>query len=108
MDEAVDRVLEESRPAGTYGDHAIFDKSYLKSEVRRAFEDGGEAPNAGRRGLREGNLQHTTTHGRFPAHERVPFTGRCAVLHLEMEFYDKYFDRDLYHRQAEHDAMWDH
>jgi hypothetical protein len=26
--------------------------------------------------------------------------------HLELEFYDKYFNADLYHRQAAHHDIW--
>ena len=35
-------------------------------------------------------------------HVALPVTDLAASL----EFYEKYFDADLYHRQAAHDQLW--
>ena len=48
------------------------------------------------------------TYGRFPAHANafhLPGVWlQCS--HLELEFYDAYFDADLYRRQAAHHEIW--
>ena len=112
MDEAVDKV---------HGD-----------EVRRVGHGYGNAerlveplPQQGRRaGLRrEGHPDRRTrqvqyvkdicnylydTYGRFPAHVDA-FYCRGMWLqfsHLEMEYYDRFFDPSQYTRQAAHDGLW--
>jgi hypothetical protein len=111
MNEAVDRVLEEKYgPAGTYGDNSIFDRSYQRSADGDAF-----LKMAAKRPSQE-VIDYTKeicnyiwdTYGRFPAHTNafhVPGVW-LQFSHLELEFYDKYFDRDLYTRQAKHDEIW--
>jgi hypothetical protein len=111
MDEAVDRVIEEKYgPLGTYGDHSIFDRAYKKSEYGDAF-----LKMASRRPTpqaieyaREICTYIYDHYGRFPAHVNaihVPGVW-LQFSHLELEFYDKYFDAGLYQRQAAHDQMW--
>ena len=48
------------------------------------------------------------TYGRFPAHVNAFHLPGVWLQfsHLELEFYDKYFDADLYRRQAAHHEMW--
>jgi hypothetical protein len=111
MDEAVDRVIEEKYgPAGTYGDNSIFGKSYRKSEygaeylkmaAKRPSKDAVEY-------AKEICNYIYDTYGRFPAHVNafhVPGVW-LQFSHLEMEYYEKYFDADLYSRQAAHHSMW--
>ena len=111
MDEAVDRVLEEKYgPAGTYGDNSVFDRSYRKSDYGDAY-----LKMAAKRPSKEAvdyakeicNYIYDT-YGRFPAHTNAFHLPGVWLQfsHLEMEFYDKYFDRDLYHRQAAHHELW--
>jgi len=111
MDEAVDKVIEEKYgPLGTYGDHTIFDRAYRNKEYGDAF-----LKMASRRPTpqaieyaREICTYIYDTYGRFPAHVNafhVPGVW-LQFSHLELEFYDKYFDPALYHRQAEHDQLW--
>ena len=111
MDEAVDRVVEEKYgPAGTYGDASIFDRSYQKSEYGDAY-----LKMAARRPSPE-VIDYAKeicnyiydTYGRFPAHVNAFHLPGVWLQfsHLEMEFYDKYFQPDLYHRQAGHQEMW--
>jgi hypothetical protein len=111
MNEAVDKVIEEKYgPAGTYGDNAIFGRSYKKSEYGDAF-----LKMANRRPTPQA-VEYTKeicnyiwdTYGRFPAHVNafhVPGVW-LQFSHLELEFYDKYFAADLYERQAAHDQLW--
>jgi hypothetical protein len=111
MDAAVDRVIEEKYgPIGTYGDSTIFDRAYKKAEDGDAF-------------LKMANKRPTPqvveytkeicnyiwdTYGRFPAHVNAFHLPGVWLQfsHLEMEFYDRYFNADLYHRQAAHHQMW--
>jgi hypothetical protein len=111
MDEAVDRVIEDKYgPLGTYGDQTIFDRAYKKSEYGDAF-----LKMASRRPTPQA-VEYAKeicryiydTYGRFPAHVNaihVPGVW-LQFSHLELEFYDKYFDAGLYQRQAAHDQLW--
>jgi hypothetical protein len=112
MDEAVDIVLEEKYgPEGTYGDAEIFSKSYRKGEYGEAF-----LKMAGRRPTAEA-VKYTKeicnymydTYGRFPAHANAFHLPGVWLQfsHLELEFYEKYFDPKLYARQARHHEIWD-
>ena len=99
MDEAVDRCIEEKYgPAGTYGDNSDLRPLLQEERIRRCLpEDGGQAPLEGGRGLREGNLQlhlrHRTAGSRRTSNAfHLPGVW-LQFSHLEMEFYDKYFDR---------------
>jgi hypothetical protein len=111
MDEAVDRVIEEKYgPAGTYGDTDIFNRAYKKGEYGDAF-----LKMANRRPTKQA-VEYTKeicnyifdTYGRFPAHVNAFHLPGVWLQfsHLEMEFYDKYFDASLYQRQAAHDELW--
>jgi len=111
MDEAVDRVLEEKYGSlGTYGDNSVFDRAYQRSDFGDAY-----LKMAARRPSKEA-VAYTKeicnyiydTYGRFPAHTNAFHLPGVWLqfAHLELEFYEKYFDRDLYRRQAEHHAMW--
>jgi hypothetical protein len=112
MDEAVDRMIEEKYgPSGTYGDNSVFGRAYQKSAYGEEF-----LRMANKRPSKEA-VEYTKeicnyifdTYGRFPAHANaihVPGVW-LQFSHLELEFYDKYFDRALYHRQAAHNDIWD-
>jgi len=111
MDEAVDRIIEEKYgPLGTYGDNSVFDRAYQKSAYGDDF-------------LKMANKRPTPqvvdyakeicnyiydTYGRFPAHTNAVHVPGVWLQfsHLELEFYEQYFDHDLYHRQAQHDEIW--
>ena len=111
MDEAVDIVLEEKYgPEGTYADAEIFNKPYRRAEFGEAF-----LKTAGRRPTAEA-IAYTKeicnymyeTYARFPAHANAFHIPGVWVQfsHLELEFYDTYFDPRLYERQARHHEMW--
>lgn len=48
------------------------------------------------------------TYGRFPAAANAWHLPGVWLQfsHLEMEYYEKFFDESLYRRQAEREAMW--
>jgi hypothetical protein len=111
MDEAVDRVLEEKYgPAGTYGDNSIFDRAYRSSADGDAY-----LKMAAKRPTKEA-IDYTKeicnyiydTYGRFPAHTNAFHLPGVWLQfsHLEMEYYDKFFRPDLYHRQTKHQETW--
>jgi hypothetical protein len=68
MDEAVDRVVEESYgPAGTYGDNGVFDRSYQKSDYGDAcLKMAAKRPRRKPWTTRRKSATTSTTHGRFP------------------------------------------
>jgi hypothetical protein len=47
-------------------------------------------------------------YGRFPAHVDAFYTPGMWLQfsHLEMEYYDRYYDKAQYERQAAHDKLW--
>jgi len=111
MDEAVDRVLEEKYgPAGTYGDQAIFDRSYRSAGYGDAFlKMAAQRPKPEVVAYAKEICNYIyDTYGRFQAHVNAFHLPGIWLQfsHLELEFYDKYFDADLYRRQATHGEMW--
>jgi len=111
MDEAVDIVIEEKYgPKGTYGDKDIFNMSYKNGADGEAFlKMASKRPT-------DQVIEYTKeivnyiydTYGRFPAAANawhIPGVW-LQFSHLEMEYYEKFFDESLYRRQAEREAMW--
>jgi len=110
MDEAVEMVLEEKYgPEGVYGDKVVFDKPYRSENDAVAFMREAERPS-------KPTIQYVKdicnyifdTYGRFPAHVNafhVPGVW-LQVSHLEIEYYEKFFQPHLYHRQARHYSVW--
>lgn len=111
MDEAVDRVIAEKYDAeGAYGDAGVFAKPYRARAHAEAFLQRASrySPKA---------IQYTKdvcnyivdTYGRFPAHVDAFYTPgiwlQCS--HLELEYYDKYFDDGQVARQRAHAADWE-
>ncbi len=111
MDAAVDQLIEEKYgPAGTYGDSDIFDRAYRKAEYGEAFlKMAGKRPRPEAVEYAKEICNYIyDTYGRFPAHANAfHFPGVWLQFsHLELEFYEKYFDESLYRRQAAHHEMW--
>ena len=110
MDEAVDRVLDAKFGArGAYTDQTVFSRSYR--DPRNAEEyvrQGARFPDKAIVYAKEICGYIYDTYGRFPAHVDAFYTPGMWVQfsHLEMEYYEKFFDPRLYTRQAEHDALW--
>jgi hypothetical protein len=111
MDAAVDQIVEEKYgPAGTYGDKAIFDRSYKQPEFGDEFlKMASRRPSAQVIDYTKEICNYIyDTYGRFPAHANAFHLPGVWLQfsHLELEFYDKYFKPELYQRQAAHDELW--
>ena len=110
MDEAVDRVLEAKYGArGAYGDASVFSRSYRKPGDGDAYLK--QATHYSDRTIaytKEICSYLYDTYGRFPAHVDAFYTTGMWVQfsHLEMEYYDRFFDPRQYTKQAQHDALW--
>jgi len=112
MSEAVDRVVEAKYgEAGAYGDSKVFSRSYKNSDTAelylrnaRHFSDDAVAY------TKEICNYLYDTYGRFPAHVDAFYSPGMWLQfsHLEMEYYEKFYDLDQYRRQAVHDATWAH
>ncbi|MDH3598973.1 MAG: hypothetical protein OEU26_04950, partial [Candidatus Tectomicrobia bacterium] len=111
MDEAVDIVIEEKYgPEGTYGDASIFERAYKKREYGEQFlKMASKRPSAKAIEYTKEIVNYIyDTYGRFPAAANawhIPGVW-LQFSHLELEFYEKYFDDSLYKRQADHHKMW--
>ena len=110
MDDAVDSVLDEKYGSqGTYGDKDLFAQSYRTGQnaeefLRNASHYSKEA------------VQYTKeicnylvdTYGRFPAHIDAFHTPGIWLQfsHLELDYYQKFYNPALFTRQARHDEVW--
>ncbi|MBE9035098.1 hypothetical protein [aff. Roholtiella sp. LEGE 12411] len=110
MDEAVDRVIEEKYGSqGAYGDKDVFARSYQSKSSAEAFLRDAE-PHS------KEAIQYTKdicnyiyeTYGRFPAHVDAFFVPGIWLQfsHIELEYYQKYYDPALFRRQAQHAEFW--
>jgi hypothetical protein len=110
IDEAVDQILEQKYGgAGAYGDEAIFRRPYQRAQDGRTYLAEGERYSTGAiEYTREVCHYIYDTYGRFPAHVNAFHLPGVWLQfsHLEMEFYDRFFDPALYRRQAAHHEMW--
>ena len=92
-----------------YGDQEVFRQSYRSAEDAEAFlRNASHYSDGAVRYTKEVCNYIFDTYGRFPAHINafhVPGIW-LQVSHLELEYYEKYFDPRLFRRQAEHAAMW--
>jgi len=110
MDEAVDRVLESKYgDRGCYGDLSVFSKSYRDPNSGRDYvQNGSRYSDRAIAYTKEICAYIYDTYGRFPAHVDAFYSPGMWVQfsHLEMEYYEKFFDPRLYTRQTQHDATW--
>lgn len=111
-DEAVDRVVEMkygNATGGSYADHEVFSRPYRNKDDARAYVQKGTRYGSKQVAyVKEACRYIYDTYGRFPAHVEAFYTPGMWLQfsHLEMEYYDRFFDADLYRRQAAHDALW--
>lgn len=109
-DEAVDRVLAfKYGPRGAYGDTSVFSRPYRNpSDAKSYLQQASHFSDRAIDYVKETCAYLYETYGRFPAHVDAFYTLGMWVQfsHLEMEYYDRFFDRSQYARQAEHDALW--
>ncbi len=110
MDEAVDRILEEKYGAnGCYGDAATFSRPYRDRSNGDAYL--GDATHFSPQAVeytKEICNYLYDTYGRFPAHVDAYYTPGMWLQfgHLEMEYYERFYDLSQYRRQAGHEALW--
>ena len=112
MDEAVDRVLEEKfGNQGTYRDVEQFARAYRQSGNAEKYLRQAQPYSAKTVEYMKVLCRYIyDTYGRFPAHvDAFHAPGVWMQFsHLELEYYQKYFDPALYARQAAHESMWTH
>ncbi len=111
MDEAVDRVVERKYGAtGTaYGNEAVFGASYRNSDDARAYAQKGTHFTADQiRYVKDACNYIYDTYGRFPAHVDAFYSSGMWLQfsHLELEYYDRFFDPEQFTRQTAHDGLW--
>ncbi len=110
MDEAVDRVVESKYgPRGNYGDQNVFSLPYRNPKNAEDYVREGTKYTPDCIAYAKDICNYIwDTYGRFPAHVDTYYS--CGMWlqfsHLEIEYYDQFFDARLYERQAQHDAMW--
>jgi hypothetical protein len=110
MDEAVDRVLEDKYgPRGCYGDVDMFARPYLnRSSAESYLRDGSHFSDRAIAYTKEICNYIFDTYGRFPAHVDAYYSPGMWLQfsHLEMEYYERFYDPSQYTRQGAHDARW--
>lgn len=111
MDEAVDRVVEAkySAAGSGYGNEEMFARSYRDPADARAYlEKGTRFGDRQIAYVKEACSYIWETYGRFPAHVDAFYSPGMWLQfsHLELEYYDRYFDPSQYTRQAAHDGLW--
>jgi hypothetical protein len=110
MNEAVDRVLEEKfGNQGTYRDVAQFARAYRNTAIAEAYLQRARPYSARTVEYMKVLCNYIyDTYGRFPAHfDAFHAPGVWLQLsHLELEYYEKYFDPALYGRQTTHATWW--
>jgi hypothetical protein len=110
MDQAVDRVLEEKYGTqGPYGDKALFARSYKGAANGEEFLRNAEP-------YSKEAIEYTKeicnyiydTYGRFPAHVDAFYLPGIWLqfCHLELEYYEKFYNAAQYRQQAQHWTTW--
>lgn len=110
MDEAVDRIVEDKYGSqGVYGDKALFARSYSTQGNAEAYLRNAEH-------FSKDAIQYCKdicnyiydTYGRFPAHTDAFYTPGMWIQfsHLELEYYRKFYNPELFRHQAEHEEIW--
>lgn len=111
MDEAVDRVVESkySKTGAGYGNDDIFARAYRNRDDARAYmEKGTKFGPKQIQYVKDACNYIYETYDRFPAHVDAFYSPGMWLQfsHLELEYYDRFFDPGQYTRQAAHDALW--
>lgn len=110
MDDAVDQVLEEKfGPDGMYGDKELFGRPYRSRDSVDPFLAGAQPhPPEAVAYVKEICNYLFDTYGRFPAHiDAFHSLGVWLQFsHIELEYYERFFDPALFARQVEMDEKW--
>jgi hypothetical protein len=110
MDDAVDQLLAEKfGPAGMYGDVNVFKRPYLSETFAQNYlQNASHYSDQAIAYAKQICSYIYDIYGRFPAHcDAFHVPGVWLQLsHLELEYYEKYFNSNQYARQNQHAAMW--
>jgi hypothetical protein len=111
MDEAVDKVMEmKYGPNGSaYGNPEVWSSPYRnKADAEAYVAKGTHIGDRQVQYVKDACNYLYETYGRFPAHVDAFYSGGMWLQfsHLEMEYYDRFFDPSQYTRQAAHDGLW--
>jgi hypothetical protein len=110
MDDAVDQLLAEKYgPSGMYGDVNVFKRPYLSEALAQDYlKNASHYSDQAVAYAKQICGYIFDTYGRFPAHcdaFHVPGIW-LQFSHLELEYYEKYYNADQFARQSEHGEMW--
>jgi hypothetical protein len=110
MDHIVDKVLEDK-----FGNQGMYRPDDLFKRQYRSAASADEFVRTARSYSKE-SIQYVKeicnyiydTYGRYPAHVDAFHTPGLwlQVHHVEIEYYEKFYDPSLYSRQADHDKVW--
>jgi hypothetical protein len=110
METAVERVLDAKFGArGAYTDLSVFSLPYRNPKDAEAYvRDGSRFSDQVVAYAKEICAYIYDTYGRFPAHVDAFYTPGMWVQfsHLEMEYYERFFDPRQYTRQTQHEDVW--
>jgi hypothetical protein len=110
MDEAVDIVIEEKYgPDGLFSDPALLARAYRKPQDAETYLRLAQRhPPQAVRYVKDICNYIYDTYGRFPAHVDAFHSPGYWVQfhHLETEYYERFFDPQLWRHQAAHDSLW--
>ncbi|HKS61285.1 MAG TPA: hypothetical protein VJT13_06285 [Xanthobacteraceae bacterium] len=110
MDEAVDIVIDEKYgPDGLFSDPALLARAYRKPQDAETYLRLAQRhPPEAIRYVKDICNYIYDTYGRFPAHVDAFHSPGYWVQfhHLETEYYERFFDPQLWRHQAAHDSLW--
>lgn len=111
MNEAVDRLVDRKYSAngGSYGEHGVFSRSYKDSSMATSFVKQATQFTPGAIAYVKDICNYIfDTYGRFPAHVDSFYAPGVWLQfsHLELEYYEKFFDKGLFTKQAAHNGVW--
>ena len=110
MDDVVDQVLDEKYGnQGTYGDRETFARAYRNQEFAEEFLREAEPyPEKSIEYVRIVCKYIFDTYGRYPAHVDAFYLPGVWLQfsHLETEYYEKFYNPELFRRQVAHDQTW--
>ena len=110
MDDAVDQLLAEKYgPGGMYGDLNVFKRPYVAESMAQEYlQNASHYSDQAVAYAKQICGYIFDTYGRFPAHcdaFHVPGIW-LQFSHLELEYYEKFFNPNQFTRQSEHAELW--
>jgi hypothetical protein len=110
MNDAVDQLLAEKYGSmGMYADINVFKRPYLSEGMAQSYlQNASHYSDQAVSYTKQICTYIYETYGRFPAHcdaFHVPGVW-LQFSHLELEYYEKYYNREQFARQSQHAAMW--